>query len=217
MALRPLHEERVYESYWQESHTLGVEAALWDGAIDVQAELRTQLASAREMLTLVSVDRLRELIRQTHAELDDDRGRDRSAPGSRPAIDNPGTGPGWRRRGDSPGSGRPWSRPAAPRRPLVLLTGAAPSGAHGDMARAAAYRALGERGPAMDAAEHATRHARYRLYGTALTLLAELAEEPPERGAAADVPGQGDGAEPGGRARPCTSGEVTRQAWSLPT
>ncbi|MER6086765.1 hypothetical protein [Streptomyces bluensis] len=202
MALRPLYDARVYESYWQESHTLGVEAALWDGAIDVQAELRTQLARlellcgdpynreraekalarAQEMLTLVSSDRVRGLIWQTRAELDEDRGRD--------AV------PAWQQVGhwfteaqDHAGAavatarlGQALVADGRIEEALALLTGdAAPSGAHADLARAAVHRALGQHGPALslavDAAEHAARHARYRLYGTAITLLAELAGE----------------------------------------
>lgn len=201
VALRPLYDARVYESYWHESHTCGAEAALWDGAIDVQAELSTQLArlellcgypdnrkradkaiaSAQEMLTLVSSDRLRGLIWQTRAELDEDRGRD-------PV-------PAWQhaRHCYTQAQDQDSASLATARlgqalvatghadQALALLTGATSSDAHADLARASAYRALRQHGPALcaavDAAERAVRHARYRLYGTALTLLAELAEE----------------------------------------
>ncbi|GGZ92977.1 hypothetical protein [Streptomyces bluensis] len=201
MALRPLYDARVYQSYWQESHTCGAEAALWDGAIDVQAELRTQLAglellcgypdnreradkaiaSAQEMLTLVTSDRLRGLIWQTRAELDEDRDRDPVPAWQQArhcytqAQDHADAALATARLGHAlVAAGRAEEA-------LALLSGAAPSDADADLARASAYRALRQHGPALsaavDAAEHAARHARYRLYGTALTLLAELAEE----------------------------------------
>ncbi|MER6011519.1 hypothetical protein [Streptomyces bluensis] len=204
MALRPLYDARVYESYWQESHTLGVEAALWDGAIDVQAELRTQLArlellcgypdnperaekalaSAQEMLTLVSSDRLRGLIWQTLAELEEARDRD-SVPAWQQARH-------WYTQAQEQGQadaamatarlGQALVAAGSAEEALAVLNGAAgPSGAHADLVRAAAYRALEQHGPALsaavDAAEHAAHHARYRPYSTALTLVAELAGE----------------------------------------
>ncbi|MEV6594169.1 hypothetical protein [Streptomyces acidicola] len=188
MALRPLYDARAYESYWHESHTLGVEAALWDGAIDVQAELRTQLAhrellcgdpdnperaekaiaSAQELLPLVSSGRLRGLIWQTLAELDEDRGRDpvpawkQARRWFTEAQDHADAAVATARLGHAlVAAGRAEEA-------VTLLTGAvAPSGAHVDLARAAAHRVLGQYGPAlsaaMDAAEHAARHARYRL------------------------------------------------------
>ncbi|WP_019062453.1 hypothetical protein [Streptomyces prunicolor] len=201
MALGPLYDVRVHDSYWRDSHTLGVEAALWDGAIDAQAELRTRLARlellcgtdhperagkeinrAQEMLDLVSNDRLRGLIWQTRAEVEEDQGRD-PIPAWQQALHcytqasyRAGTGMVSARLGHAlVAAGRAEEA-------LALLTRSpAQSGADADLARAAAHHALGHDGPALaaalNAAQYAARHARYRLYGSALTLVADVAEE----------------------------------------
>ncbi|MEU6353114.1 hypothetical protein ABZ896_27950 [Streptomyces sp. NPDC047072] len=202
MALCPLYDARVYESYWRDSHTLGVEAAMWDGAIDVQAELRTRLARlellcgqwdhperagkeinrAQEMLSLVSNDRLRGLIWRTRAEVEEDQGRD-PVPAWREALRF------YTEAGDPVGAAASVARLGqalvaaghAEEALSLLAGGASPSGADADLARAAAHRALGQHElaltTAVNAAQHAAEHAQYQLYASALTLLADTAAD----------------------------------------
>lgn len=202
VALFPLYEVRVYDSYWRDSHTLAVEAALWDGAIDAQAELRTRLARlellcgqwdhperagneisrAQEMLNLVSSDRLRGLIWQTRAEVEEDQGRD-PVPAWQQALrcyteagDDAGAGTALARLGQAMvAAGR--AEEALP----LLTSSQALSGARADLARAAAHRALGQNDLALaiavNAGQQAAGHTHYRLYGSALTLVADMAAE----------------------------------------
>ncbi|MEU5833082.1 hypothetical protein ABZ820_05240 [Streptomyces diacarni] len=200
LALRPLYGVRLHEADWHESHTLGVEAALWDGAVDVQAELRVQLArlellcgssvlhpgraeraigNAEQMLDLVSSDRLRGLIWQTRAELEDDRGRDPVSAWQQARRWYSAAG----EHADATEAAARWGEGlvAAGRaqEALDVLTDTAAVGVSANLARASAYRALGSTGPAvaaaLDAVEAAARDAQYRLCGAALALLADLA------------------------------------------